>query len=108
MKRFHLHLAVDNLEEHVRFYSALFGAGPSVRKNDYAKWMLEDPRVNFAISTRAAKPGLDHLGVQVETDAELEEMHGRLPPRMRHPSSMKTPHAVTPARTNTGCRIRMA
>ena len=78
MKRFHLHLAVDDLERNVSFYSALFGAEPSVRKTDYAKWMLEDPRVNFAISTRAAKRGLDHLGVQVETDAELEEMHGRL------------------------------
>ena len=78
MKRFHLHLAVEDLEKNIRFYSALFGAEPSMHKRDYAKWMLEDPRVNFAISTRAAQPGLDHLGIQVENDAELEEMHGRL------------------------------
>ena len=78
MKRFHLHLAVDDLEKNVRFYSKLFGAEPTVHKPDYAKWMLEDPRVNFAISTRSTKHGLDHLGIQVENDAELEEMHARL------------------------------
>jgi catechol 2,3-dioxygenase-like lactoylglutathione lyase family enzyme len=78
MKRFHLHLAVDELEKNVRFYSNLFGAEPAVHKSDYAKWMLDDPRVNFAISTRGAKAGLDHLGIQVENDAELEEMHARL------------------------------
>jgi len=78
MKRFHLHLAVDDIEKNVRFYSALFGAKPSVLKPDYAKWMLEDPRVNFAISTRAAKPGLDHLGVQVENDDELDTMRAQM------------------------------
>jgi catechol 2,3-dioxygenase-like lactoylglutathione lyase family enzyme len=78
MKRFHLHLAVDDLEKNVRFYSNLFGAEPAVHKSDYAKWMLDDPRVNFAISTRGARQGLDHLGIQVENDAELEEMHARL------------------------------
>ena len=74
MKRFHVHVAVHDLEQSIRFYSSLFGAAPSVTKNDYAKWMLDDPRVNFAISTRGAKPGLDHLGLQAETEEELEEI----------------------------------
>jgi len=74
MQRFHVHVAVRDLKQSVRFYSALFGAQPSVEKPDYAKWMLEDPRVNFAISTRGSKPGLDHLGIQAEDGAELEEL----------------------------------
>lgn len=78
MKRLHVHLSVPSLEEGVRFYSALFGAEPSVLKSDYAKWMVEDPRVNFAISTRSADKGLDHLGIQVEDDTELQEVHARL------------------------------
>jgi catechol 2,3-dioxygenase-like lactoylglutathione lyase family enzyme len=78
MKRFHVHVAVHDLKQSVRFYSALFGAQPSVEKPDYAKWMLEDPRVNFAISTRASKPGLDHLGIQAENAPELEELGSRL------------------------------
>ena len=78
MKRFHVHVAVHDLQQSIRFYSSLFGMAPSVTKDDYAKWMLEDPRVNFAISTRAARPGLDHLGLQAETDAELEEIGVRL------------------------------
>ena len=78
MKRFHVHVAVHDLEQSIRFYSSLFGVAPSVTKDDYAKWMLEDPRVNFAISARGAKPGLDHLGLQAETDAELEEIGVRL------------------------------
>jgi catechol 2,3-dioxygenase-like lactoylglutathione lyase family enzyme len=78
MKRFHVHVAVHDLQQSIRFYSSLFGAAPSVTKSDYAKWMLEDPRVNFAISTRGAKPGLDHLGLQAESDAELEEIGSRL------------------------------
>ena len=72
MKRFHVHLAVDNLEDSVRFYSALFQAAPTVQQADYAKWMLEDPRVNFALSARGREPGLDHLGVQVGSSEELE------------------------------------
>lgn len=72
MKRFHVHLAVDNLEENIRFYSAMFQAEPSVREADYAKWMLDDPRINFAISTRGRAPGLDHLGIQVESSEALE------------------------------------
>lgn len=78
MKRFHAHVSVTNLADSIRFYSALFAAEPTVVKDDYAKWMLEDPRVNFAISQRGTAPGLDHLGVQVENEAELEEMHARL------------------------------
>jgi catechol 2,3-dioxygenase-like lactoylglutathione lyase family enzyme len=78
MKRFHVHVAVHDLQKSVRFYSALFGTAPTVKKDDYAKWMLEDPRVNFAISTRASKQGLDHLGIQAEDGAELEELGSRL------------------------------
>lgn len=74
MKRFHVHVAVHDLQQSIRFYSSLFGAAPSVTKDDYAKWMLEDPRVNFAISTRGTNAGLDHLGLQAETEAELEEI----------------------------------
>jgi catechol 2,3-dioxygenase-like lactoylglutathione lyase family enzyme len=78
MKRMHIHLAVEDLNRSIGFYSTLFGAGPAVVKSDYAKWMLDDPRVNFAISTRGQAPGLDHLGIQVETKAELAEVYGRL------------------------------
>jgi catechol 2,3-dioxygenase-like lactoylglutathione lyase family enzyme len=78
MKRLHVHVAVDNLEHAIGFYSALFAAQPAVIKPDYAKWMLDDPRVNFAISTRGRDPGLDHLGIQVEDKAELNEVYGRL------------------------------
>ncbi len=78
MKRLHLHVAVDNLDRAIGFYSTLFGTGPSVSKSDYAKWMLEDPKVNFAISARGIAPGLDHVGIQVELDAELHELAGRL------------------------------
>jgi len=78
MKRLHIHLAVANLMESIRFYSNLFAATPSVIKSDYAKWMLDDPRVNFAISTRGGDAGLNHLGVQVEAAEELGEMHARL------------------------------
>ncbi len=77
MKRLHVHVAVDNLERSIGFYSTLFAAQPSVTKSDYAKWMLDDPKVNFAISTRGAS-GVDHLGIQVETDDELRELAGRL------------------------------
>ena len=78
MKRFHVHISVPALDEAVHFYSSLFAAEPTVHKPDYAKWMLDDPRVNFAISQRGAAPGLNHLGVQVESDAELHEMQQRL------------------------------
>ena len=78
MKRMHIHVGVERLDESIRFYNALFCAEPVKTRDDYAKWMLEDPRVNFAISTRAAKTGIDHLGVQVEEDSELEELRARL------------------------------
>lgn len=78
MKRFHIHVGVEKLDESIRFYSALFGAEPVKRKPDYAKWLLEDPRVNFAISTRAKKNGMDHLGIQVEEERELTELRERL------------------------------
>jgi catechol 2,3-dioxygenase-like lactoylglutathione lyase family enzyme len=78
VKRLHIGLSVANLDESVRFYAGLFGAEPTVVKSDYAKWMLDDPRVNFAISTHGARKGLDHLGIQVENDGELREVFGRL------------------------------
>ncbi len=78
MKRLHVHMAVENLSQSIGFYSALFAAQPAVVKTDYAKWMLDDPRVNFAISTRGRQPGLDHLGIQVENADELQEVYARL------------------------------
>ena len=78
MKRFHVHVAVPDLDRSIRFYSTMFGAQPSVVKPDYAKWMLEDPRVNFAISVRGNTAGVNHLGFQVDEDSELTQMHGRL------------------------------
>jgi catechol 2,3-dioxygenase-like lactoylglutathione lyase family enzyme len=78
MKRLHVHMAVENLPQSIVFYSALFAAQPAVVKADYAKWMLDDPRVNFAISTRGRQPGLDHLGIQVENADELQEVYARL------------------------------
>ena len=78
MKRLHVHVGVHDLEQSIRFYSALFAAQPAVKKDDYAKWMLDDPRVNFAISTRGKKGGLDHLGIQAESPGELEEIGSRL------------------------------
>jgi catechol 2,3-dioxygenase-like lactoylglutathione lyase family enzyme len=78
MKRIHIHIGVEKLDEAIRFYSAIFGAQPVKTQPDYAKWMLEDPRVNFAISTRTAKVGVDHLGIQVEENHELEELRERL------------------------------
>ncbi|MBT2791074.1 ArsI/CadI family heavy metal resistance metalloenzyme [Paraburkholderia strydomiana] len=71
MKRFHVHVVVPKLGESVRFYSSMFGAEPSVLKDDYAKWMLEDPRMNFAISARGGETGVNHLGFQVDSDEEL-------------------------------------
>lgn len=78
MKRMHINVGVDNLEQSITFYNALFGAKPVKTKADYAKWMLDDPRINFAISTRASSKGVDHLGLQVEEDSELEELRERL------------------------------
>ncbi len=78
MKRLHVHVSVADLDQSIRFYSTLFAAAPSVTKSDYAKWMLSDPLVNFAISTRSGKSGFDHLGIQVETPDELDEVYERL------------------------------
>jgi len=78
MKRIHIHIGVEKLDQSIRFYSAIFGAEPVKTKPDYAKWMLEDPRVNFAISTRASKNGVDHLGIQVDDNDELQEIRTRL------------------------------
>jgi catechol 2,3-dioxygenase-like lactoylglutathione lyase family enzyme len=78
MKRIHLHMSVPDLAQSIQFYATLFGAEPTVAKDDYAKWMLEDPRVNFAISERGFAAGVDHVGIQVETPSELGELAGRL------------------------------
>lgn len=78
MKRFHVHVGVKDLNQSIEFYSTLFGQKPSKQKDDYAKWMLEDPRINFAISTRAETVGVDHLGFQVDESSELSEMTKRL------------------------------
>lgn len=78
MKRLHVHVGVADLEQSIDFYSTLFGAQPTVRQSDYAKWMLDDPRVNFAISSRSGHAGLDHLGMQAESADELAEIADRL------------------------------
>jgi catechol 2,3-dioxygenase-like lactoylglutathione lyase family enzyme len=79
MKRLHVHVGVENLDASIGFYSTMFGAEPSVVKQDYAKWMLDDPRVNFAISAgNHARKGIEHLGIQAESIEELGEVYGRL------------------------------
>src|SRR3546814_1810957 len=79
MKRLHVHVGVENLATSIRFYSTMFGAEPTVLKQDYAKWMLEDPRVNFAISMgNHARTGIEHLGIQVDSSTELGEVYGRI------------------------------
>jgi len=78
MKRLHVNISVTDLQSSVSFYNSLFDAEPTVLKHDYAKWMLDDPRVNFAITTRGERKGLDHLGIQVENDTELDEVYSRL------------------------------
>ena len=78
MKRMHVNLAVNDLDASIAFYNSLFDSEPDVVKTDYAKWMLDDPRVNFAITTRGTRKGIDHLGIQVENDRELDEVYARL------------------------------
>jgi catechol 2,3-dioxygenase-like lactoylglutathione lyase family enzyme len=78
MKRFHVHVAVEDLAASINFYSRLFGAEPAVLKDDYAKWMLEDPRVNFAITQRGGKAGINHLGLQTDSDEELDQLNAQL------------------------------
>ena len=78
MKRFHVHIAVPDLASSIAFYSSLFGSEPTLRKDDYAKWMLDEPRLNFAISQRGGPAGVNHLGFQVDSDDELEALHAQL------------------------------
>ena len=78
MKRFHVHVSVEKLDDSIRFYTSLFGTAPTMVQPDYAKWMLDDPRVNFAISQRGRQPGVNHLGFQVEDESELKAMRGQL------------------------------
>jgi catechol 2,3-dioxygenase-like lactoylglutathione lyase family enzyme len=78
MSRFHVHIAVDDLDKNIEFYSAIFGAKPTVLKPNYAKWALDDPKVNFAISTRGRKVGLDHVGIQADSDDELKAVRQRI------------------------------
>jgi catechol 2,3-dioxygenase-like lactoylglutathione lyase family enzyme len=78
MKRFHVHVSVPDLAASIRFYSTLFGSEPDVVKDDYARWMLDGPRVHFAISQRENRAGVAHLGVQTDTDEELEALHSQL------------------------------
>lgn len=93
MKRLHVHVSVADLGHSIQFYSTLFGTAPTVEKPDYAKWMLEDPRVNFAISERGCAPGVDHLGMQAENAAEFEAIGERL----------KTAEAVEKQERDTTC-----
>ena len=78
MKRMHLHISVADLQQSIQFYSTLFGSTPTIEKHDYAKWMLEEPQINFAISRRGALPGLDHIGIQVEDEHELADIKTRM------------------------------
>ena len=78
MKRLHVHVGVEDLDRSIHFYSTLFGTAPTVKKPDYAKWMLDDPRVNFAVSTGHAGKGVEHLGIQAEDPAELAQVYRRL------------------------------
>lgn len=78
MKRFHIHISVTDLNRNVQFYSQLFGAEPTVLKDDYAKWAMDDPAVNFAISNRVSKVGLDHIGIQTDSDEELSQLREQL------------------------------
>lgn len=78
MKRLHIHLAVEDLQQNIEFYSTMFGCQPTVQHDDYAKWMLDNPCVNFAISNRSQKLGLDHLGIQADNEAELQSIKQQL------------------------------
>ncbi|MGD8783660.1 MAG: ArsI/CadI family heavy metal resistance metalloenzyme [Thioalkalispiraceae bacterium] len=78
MKRFHIHISVEDLNKNVQFYSQLFNSEPTVLKQDYAKWALDDPAVNFAISNRTSKVGLDHVGIQTDSNEELTQLREQL------------------------------
>lgn len=94
MKRMHVHVSVADLAESIRFYSGMFASPPTVVKPDYAKWALDDPRVNFAMSQRGAPVGVNHLGIQVESAEELGEMHGRLQTLQTLQHDVKTEEGV--------------
>jgi catechol 2,3-dioxygenase-like lactoylglutathione lyase family enzyme len=108
MKRFHVHVSVDDLAQSIRFYSTLFSAEPSVVKPDYAKWMLDDPRVNFAISTGSGAAGISHLGIQAEDAGELGEVYERLTRAERPVTRRPTRPAAMRAPTSNGSPIRKA
>ena len=84
MKTVHIHISVQDIEKSVHFYSSLFGIKPTKLKSDYAKWMLDDPKMNFAISNRSSKQGLDHLGIQVDSESELNEISQRIQKAEQH------------------------
>src|SRR5215472_6589470 len=94
MKRLHVHVKVDDLSQSIRFYSTLFAVEPTVVKGDYAKWMLEDPRVNFAISTVSGRSGISHLGIQAEDETELAEVYERLARAERPTVEAKNRHLL--------------
>src|SRR4051812_8530583 len=100
MKRFHLHIAVADLAANIRFYSRLFGMPPTAEKADYAKWMLDDPRINFAISARGAEPGVDHIGIQVESEDELAAVKERYDAADRSAVTTETGTACCYAESN--------
>jgi len=108
MKRFHVHVSVEDLNQSIRFYSTLFATAPALVKGDYAKWMLEDPRINFAISQRGGKPGINHLGLQTDSDEELETLHGQLQQADVARMPRRTLAAAMPCRTSTGSPTRPA
>ncbi len=108
MKRFHVHLHVDDLARSIDFYSKLFAAAPTRVEADYAKWMLDDPAVNFAISTRGSQPGLDHLGFQTDDPAELDAMKARAQAADLARWTKAPPPAATPRATSTGSPTRKA
>jgi catechol-2,3-dioxygenase len=105
VKRMHVHVAVNDLHQSISFYSALFATQPTVVKADYAKWMLDDPRVNFAISTRGKQPGLDHLGIQVESKGELNDVYARLRQAGARSSSKEKRPAAMPSPKSRGSTI---
>lgn len=102
MKRLHVHLSVANLEHNIDFYSTMFSCKPTVQHDDYAKWMLDDPRGNFAISNRSEKPGLDHLGIQADDEDELQAIKQQLDATQAPLNLRKEPSVVTPSQINIG------
>ena len=106
MKRFHVHVSVDDLDASIRFYSTVFGAAPTVVKPDYAKWMVDDPRINFAISKRGSATGIDHLGIQVESDEQLTALREQVTGAQIVAQDQANADVATLARISTGRPIR--